>query len=77
MSMDPSQNSCCSPAPNGTAMLSVEEARAAMLASARTLAGAQTLACAQAVGRVLAKEVRSPLDVPPHSNSAMDGYALR
>lgn len=75
--MDPSQDSCCSPAANGTGTLSVEEARAAMLASARTLAGAQTLACAQALGRVLAEEVRSPLDVPPHANSAMDGYALR
>ena len=75
--MDPSQDSCCSSAPNGTATLSVEEARAAMLASARTLAGAQPLACAQALGRVLAEEVRSPIDVPPHANSAMDGYALR
>ena len=30
-----------------------------------------------ALGRVLAEDVVSPLDVPAHNNSAMDGYALR
>ena len=30
----------------------------------------------EALGRVLSKDVISPLDVPPHDNSAMDGYAL-
>jgi molybdopterin molybdotransferase len=30
-----------------------------------------------ALGRVLAAEVISPLDVPAHDNSAMDGYAVR
>ncbi len=30
-----------------------------------------------ALGRVLAEEVRSPLDLPPYPQSAMDGYALR
>ena len=31
----------------------------------------------QAEGRILAEEVISPISVPPHDNSAMDGYALR
>nr|WP_314543927.1 gephyrin-like molybdotransferase Glp [uncultured Massilia sp.] len=30
-----------------------------------------------ALGRVLARDVISPIDVPAHDNSAMDGYALR
>ncbi|MDP2239284.1 MAG: molybdopterin molybdotransferase MoeA [Burkholderiales bacterium] len=30
-----------------------------------------------ALGRVLAQDVTSPLDVPAHDNSAMDGYAVR
>ena len=30
-----------------------------------------------ALGRVLAEDVTSPLDVPAHDNSAMDGYAVR
>ena len=29
-----------------------------------------------ALGRVLAREVVSPISVPPHDNSAMDGYAF-
>ncbi|MDP3356444.1 MAG: molybdopterin molybdotransferase MoeA, partial [Polaromonas sp.] len=29
-----------------------------------------------ALGRVLAADVVSPIDVPPHDNSAMDGYAF-
>ena len=30
-----------------------------------------------ALRRVLANDVVSPLDIPPHNNSAMDGYAVR
>lgn len=30
----------------------------------------------EALGRVLANDVISPFDVPPHDNSAMDGYAF-
>ena len=30
----------------------------------------------EALGRVLAADVISPFDVPPHDNSAMDGYAF-
>lgn len=29
------------------------------------------------LGRILAQDVMSPIDVPPHDNSAMDGYAVR
>ncbi len=31
----------------------------------------------QAHGRILAQDVVSPISVPPHDNSAMDGFALR
>ncbi len=31
----------------------------------------------EARGRVLAEDVRAPRDLPPHDNSAMDGYAVR
>ena len=30
----------------------------------------------EALGRVLSHDVISPFDVPPHDNSAMDGYAF-
>jgi molybdopterin molybdotransferase len=31
----------------------------------------------EALGRTLARDVLSPVNVPPHDNSAMDGYAVR
>ncbi len=37
----------------------------------------ETLPLMQAHGRILAQDVVSPISVPPHDNSAMDGYALR
>ncbi len=37
----------------------------------------EQLPLAQALGRILAQDVTSVLDVPPHDNSAVDGYALR
>jgi len=37
----------------------------------------EMLAIRSALGRVLARDIVSPIDVPAHDNSAMDGYALR
>ena len=37
----------------------------------------EQLAIRSALGRVLARDIVSPIDVPAHDNSAMDGYALR
>ncbi|WP_048438639.1 gephyrin-like molybdotransferase Glp [Caenimonas sp. SL110] len=36
----------------------------------------QSVAIMEALGRVLAADVISPVDVPPHDNSAMDGFAF-
>ena len=36
----------------------------------------ETTAIFQALGRVLSDDVISPISVPPHDNSAMDGYAF-
>ncbi len=36
----------------------------------------ETVGIFEALGRVLAADVVSPLNVPPHDNSAMDGYAF-
>ncbi len=38
---------------------------------------AERVSTFDALGRVLAQDVRSTLDVPPADNTAMDGYALR
>ena len=42
----------------------------------KPLAGAESVPLLQALDRVLAEDVISPLSVPPHDNSAMDGYAF-
>jgi molybdopterin molybdotransferase len=56
--------------------LSVAQAREAILAPLRPVAGTEELTLAEALGRVLAQDLVSPMNVPPHDNSAMDGYAF-
>jgi molybdopterin molybdotransferase len=60
-------------------LLSLDEAVARLLAvaSERVIAQTEEVPTLQALGRVLAEDVRSGLDVPPADNSSMDGYALR
>jgi len=56
--------------------LTVTEASAAILAELRSLP-AEAVALIESAGRVLARDVRSPLALPPWDNSSMDGYAVR
>jgi molybdopterin molybdotransferase len=56
--------------------LSVAQARETILAPLRPISGVETLSLAQALGRVLAQDLICPMNVPPHDNSAMDGYAF-
>lgn len=57
-------------------LLSVEDARAAMLADADLL-GTEMVDLLQATGRVLAEDVIAVRDQPPFDASAMDGWAVR
>jgi molybdopterin molybdotransferase len=57
-------------------VISVEEALEIVLREARVLP-AEEVALDEALGRVLAEDVRSDLDLPPFDRSAMDGYAVR
>lgn len=61
----------------GDALLSVHQARQRILARVTPVTGRERLDLRAALGRVLATEVRSNIDVPPGDNSAMDGYAVR
>jgi molybdopterin molybdotransferase len=54
----------------------VREASERILAGVKTL-GVEHVPLSAALGRVLAEDVRSPLDHPPWDNSSMDGYAVR
>src|SRR5690606_14647849 len=56
--------------------LSVEEARARVLAEVAVVSTTERLALRAALRRVLAEDVASPIDVPAHTNAAVDGYAL-
>lgn len=58
-------------------LISVDQARAFMLARARALKETESVPLTEALGRVLARAETSPIDVPGYANSSMDGYALR
>ncbi len=56
--------------------ISVEAARQRILAQIKPLSDTQTLSLQDCLNRVLAQDVVSGINVPGHTNSAMDGYAL-
>src|SRR2546427_12108831 len=43
----------------------------------KPISGVQKLPLRAALGRLLARDIVSPINVPSHDNSAMDGYAVR
>ncbi|MGW8247824.1 MAG: molybdopterin molybdotransferase MoeA [Acidiferrobacterales bacterium] len=57
--------------------LSVSQAQEFILNHCAPVNGTESLALRTALERVLAEDVLSPVNVPAHTNSAMDGYALR
>jgi molybdopterin molybdotransferase len=57
--------------------LPVDRARALIRAFLAPVAAVERVHIRDALGRVLAANVDSPLDVPGHDNSAMDGWAIR
>jgi molybdopterin molybdotransferase len=60
-------------------MLTLDEALARLLGAIEPPAATdnQSVSTFDALGRVLAEDVRSQVDVPPEDNSEMDGYAVR
>ena len=65
-----------SPLAEGERQISVDEARASITAALRPLTEHELVPLVESLGRVLAADVISPIDVPAHDNSAMDGFAL-
>src|SRR5688572_30018375 len=55
----------------------VEQARSLIARFLVPIRGTERVGVRAALGRILAEDVVSPLDVPAHDNSAMDGYAVR
>lgn len=62
---------------NRPALLEFDTALAQLLALAEPTGGVERVPTADALGRVLADDVRSTLDVPPMDNAQMDGWAVR
>ncbi len=58
-------------------MLSVQEALDFLLKGARPVSDTETVSTLDALGRVLAQDQASQLNVPPMDNTQMDGYAVR
>jgi molybdopterin molybdotransferase len=58
-------------------VLTVDEARAAVLAVVRPLGPPEDVPIAAALDRTLAAALRAAGDVPPFASSAMDGWAVR
>jgi molybdopterin molybdotransferase len=55
----------------------VERARALIRDYLEPVTAVERVHIRQALGRTLAADVVSPIDVPGHDNSAMDGWAVR
>ena len=56
--------------------LTVDEALRRIDTAVQPVAGFEKVAIRSALGRVLVEDIRSNINVPPHTNSAMDGYAV-
>ena len=67
--------SCCEDSHGDKALL-LSEALTQVLQAIEPVSGSEILDIRDALGRVLAEDVASPVDVPAHTNSAMDGYAV-
>jgi molybdopterin molybdotransferase len=58
-------------------LISLEDAQQKMLQQLTPISDSLNVSLFEAAGRITAKPINSPLDVPSFDNSAMDGYAVR
>ena len=61
----------------GGPMMSVDEAVRIIAARVTAVHDVETVALTEADGRILAGDISAPLPLPPFTNSAVDGYAVR
>ena len=64
---------CC----DAPGLMPIEEALSKMLTPIKPITDIIERSLPEALGFVLAEDLRSPMNVPPFDNSAMDGYAVR
>ena len=58
-------------------LISVKSALEKILGMITPISKTESVPLRDALGRVLADNLQSPIDVPNHTNAAMDGYAIR
>jgi molybdopterin molybdotransferase len=61
---------------HGDRLMTAAEALALITSVARPVTEPEDVMLAQAPGRILARDVVATMDVPPHDNAAVDGYAV-
>ena len=74
MSITEETSNCGPPA---RVLLPLEEARRRVREAVKRVEGDEEVELFQALGRILAVDIVSPINVPGHTNSALDGYAFR
>ncbi len=70
-----SAGGCCDDT-HADSAIRLDEAVERILGEIEPVEGSETVALKDALGRILDEDVASRVDVPSHTNSAMDGYAL-
>lgn len=60
----------------GDALIPLDDATRDLNTRLETVVGTETVPIADAAGRVLASDLSAARNVPPHDNSAVDGYAV-
>src|SRR3981189_1801011 len=61
----------------GGPMMSVDEAVGIITARVTAVHEVESVSLPEAYGRILARDIAAPLPLPPFTNSAVDGYAVR
>src|SRR3979411_2926964 len=61
----------------GGPMMSVDEAVGIIAARVTPVQDVESVSLTEADGRILAAGISAPLPLPPFTNSAVDGYAVR
>ncbi|PCS21836.1 molybdopterin molybdotransferase MoeA [Candidatus Enterovibrio escicola] len=62
---------------NTLGLMSISTALSILLKKTKSLTQTEQVSLRYAQNRITAKDIISPINVPPFSNSAMDGYAIR
>jgi molybdopterin molybdotransferase len=60
----------------GGPLMRVDEARRLLAETITPVTAAEAVALHEALGRILAEDIVSPVDIPPAPNSAVDGFAV-